>query len=87
MAGCDYRSCDVCGRKAFYDANLNYERGDPDNYRSPPFNEVGKPQTDNPESLEKYGLRLDYLGDWAVLCTECAKTHRCLIIPRVGNDD
>ena len=24
MAGCDYRSCDVCGAKTFYDANLNY---------------------------------------------------------------
>ena len=24
MALCDYRLCDVCGGKAFYDANLNY---------------------------------------------------------------
>lgn len=25
MAGADYRSCDVCGAKTFYDANLNYD--------------------------------------------------------------
>jgi len=25
------------------------------------------------------GHRLDYLGDWAVLCRDCAKTHRCVI--------
>ena len=24
---------------------------------------------------------LDYLGDWAVLCIDCAKTHRCVIVP------
>ena len=24
MALCDYRLCDKCNRKAFYDANLNY---------------------------------------------------------------
>jgi hypothetical protein len=25
MAAADYRHCDVCGCKAFYDANLNYD--------------------------------------------------------------
>lgn len=25
MAGADYRSCDVCGGKTFYDAGLGYE--------------------------------------------------------------
>lgn len=32
MALCDYRLCDACGGKAFYDANLNYseETGMPD---------------------------------------------------------
>jgi hypothetical protein len=28
MAAADYRLCDVCGRKTFYDANLNYEWDD-----------------------------------------------------------
>lgn len=25
MAGCDYYSCDVCGSKCFYDAEVNYQ--------------------------------------------------------------
>lgn len=25
MALADYRLCDICGRKTFYDANLNYD--------------------------------------------------------------
>ena len=25
MASCDYKSCDICGRKTFYDANLHYD--------------------------------------------------------------
>lgn len=25
MAGADYKSCDVCGCKTFYDANLDYD--------------------------------------------------------------
>lgn len=28
MASADYRSCDVCGCKTFYDANLNYDFND-----------------------------------------------------------
>ena len=23
---------------------------------------------------------LDYLGDWCVICRECAKTHKCVIV-------
>lgn len=72
MASCDYRLCDVCGGKAFYNANLNYDHAerenDPESYRI-----AGEPQ--------KWGTRLDYLGDWAVLCSECAKTHRTQIVP------
>ena len=55
MAMCDYRQCDVCGCKAFYDANLNYD------------DETGKP---------------DYVGDWAVICDDCAKTHKCVIVKK-----
>lgn len=25
MAGCDYRSCDVCDSKAYYDASVDYD--------------------------------------------------------------
>ncbi len=88
MALSDYRLCDICERKAFYDSKLNYQYGKcKGNYRIPeeydiPFNEVGEPQIDDPESVEEHGLRLDYLGDWAVLCQECAKTHKCVIVPR-----
>lgn len=59
MAKGDYRCCDICDGKVFYDANLNYETS-----TTPPF------------------YTLDYLGDWAVICTDCAKTHQCVIIPR-----
>ena len=30
MAMADYRQCDLCGCKAFYDANLNYDWPDKD---------------------------------------------------------
>lgn len=82
MAAGDYRSCDVCDCKAFYDANLNYEQG-PNEYNDhrPPYKIVGEPQFDKPENVEKYGYRLDYLGDWAVICNECSKTHKVVIVP------
>lgn len=57
MAYGDYRHCDVCDVKTFYDANLNYGV---DDYGSP--------------------FDLERLGDWAVLCVECAKTHKCVVI-------
>lgn len=61
MAAGDYRSCDVCGGKVFYDVNLNYDY----DQRMP----NGEP-------------KLDYLGDWAVICDDCAKTHKCVVVPR-----
>ncbi len=81
MAAADYRLCDVCDGKVFYDANLNYEQGRDDEWakRKAPFRwageEQGKPEHDD------WLLRLDYLGDWAVLCGECSKTHRTQIVP------
>jgi hypothetical protein len=79
MAKSDYRCCDICDQKVFYDANLNYADADerPDNE---PFKYVGVDQYDNPNLQQKYAIRLDYLGDWAVLCNECAKTHKCQIV-------
>jgi hypothetical protein len=59
VAGCDYRSCDRCRAKTFYDAQLDYDFNDPD------------------RPLGLYGL-----GDWAVLCEECAKTHKCVVVKR-----
>lgn len=78
MALADYRLCDVCEGKAFYDANLNYDIGrrGPDGKWVKPenaFRMAGQESAGNPS--------LDYLGDWAVLCADCAKTHKCVILP------
>ena len=56
MAMADYRLCDVCDCKTFYDAELQYD------FKRHP------------------GLGLYRLGAWAVLCTDCAKTHTIEII-------
>jgi hypothetical protein len=83
MALSVYRLCDVCGGKAFYDANLNYEDG-PNEHRpdDPPYRVAGAEQYDALEFNTKHGMRLDYVGDWAVICTNCAKTHQTAIVPR-----
>lgn len=59
LAKADYRLCDVCNGKAFYDANLNYEWLVKDG---------------------KHTMELDSLGDWAVICARCAKTHKCVVV-------
>lgn len=63
MASADYRLCDVCNQKAFYDADLAYEARGPYS----PFRVAGKSQGT---------VHLGRLGDWAVICIDCAKTHR-----------
>lgn len=79
MALADYRLCDVCGGKAFYDANLNYDTDASD--PRPPFRTAGREQIEN-SKLQKHGYRIDNLGDWAVLCRHCAQSHRTMIVPR-----
>jgi hypothetical protein len=71
MALADYRLCDVCGRKTFYDSNLNYD-----------FPERGQYGDEWDDQDKARGWRLERLGDWAVLCKECAATHECVIVPR-----
>lgn len=63
MALGDYYLCDVCGGKAFYDANLSYD-------------------FDREQAPVSYGcgMKLGYVGDMAVICDECAKTHTVAII-------
>lgn len=75
----DYRLCDVCGSKAFYDSNLNYGSS-PKDYGEP-YRIAGEPQFDTPEKCVNWGFRLDHVGDWAVVCNDCAKTHKCVIVP------
>lgn len=74
MARSDYRLCDVCYGKAFYDANLDYERPSDDR---PAYRIAGQPSAFN---------SLGYVGDWAVLCTDCAKTHRTAIVKIEGGE-
>jgi len=72
----DYRLCDVCGCKAFYDSNLNYE------YST--GNWDGKPIPEDEKAHwagEVADIRLDYLGDWAVICRDCrAKGYQTAIL-------
>ena len=70
MAYADYRLCDICGGKAFYDANLNYEFG---THKEPiPVEEL----------VENTNYGIDRLGDWAVICLDCANTHKCVIVKK-----
>lgn len=67
MAASDYRLCDVCAGKAFYDANLNYE-----------YTRDTSHSVRNAGSLMS-GTRLDYLGDWVVVCEDCIETHEIVL--------
>ncbi|WP_299314007.1 hypothetical protein [uncultured Halomonas sp.] len=81
MALADYKLCDLCDSKVFYDANLNYEQvGGFFSTGSTPFRVFGQDQYHDPEMSAKYGLCLDYLGDWAVICINCSKTHKTQIV-------
>lgn len=75
MAMADYRQCDMCGGKAFYDANLNYDW--PDKNGKDAWGKKVEPH----ELVRDSGHKLDHLGDWAVICTDCAKTHKCVVVP------
>lgn len=66
MAYADYRHCDVCGTKCFYDTNLNYEFRDSEWVE---LDEIDKAR----------GYKLDYLGQWAVICKDCMKDYEVVI--------
>lgn len=70
MAGCDYRSCDVCGGKAFYDANLPYT-----------FDEEGYSPYRTAGIDDGSRACLDRIGDWAVICQSCSPKFRTAIVP------
>lgn len=77
MAGADYRRCDQCDSKVFYDANLNYECGNGFDGKPIPPDQIAKLCGVE----QNWGSKLDWLGDWAVLCRDCAKTHKTVIVP------
>lgn len=52
MAKCDYRLCDLCNSKVFYDAEVDYDAYE------------------------------EQLGDWAVICSDCARDHRVMIVKK-----
>ena len=67
MALADYRLCDVCEGKVFYDANLNYDQG----------RDVAGEVRNAGHMLANTAL--DYLGDWVVICQDCAKEYECVV--------
>lgn len=73
MAAADYRLCDVCINKVFYDSNLNY---DYDGLGWVKFDEIDKQR----------GYSLDYLGDWICICKECSKTWE-VVVQKKGDID
>ena len=75
MALGDYRLCDVCDSKVFYDSNLNYEWPDKDG------NDSWGNKIEKVDMVRNSEYKLDYLGDWAVICSECAQTHKCIVVP------
>ena len=68
MAMADYKKCNVCGCKTFYDARLHWPEVGDELYYEHPITHEQLP----------YGA-----GDWAVLCPECAQTHK-LIVEKKG---
>jgi hypothetical protein len=73
MAAADYYLCDVCSSKCFYDANLNYEFPDKNGNDS-----WGKPIPKD-DLIKGTGHKLDYVGDMAVICRDCAKKHEVVV--------
>lgn len=85
MALADYKLCDMCGCKAFYDVGLNYDQGATE--ISIPYKTAGMPQSNSEEMNNKYGTTLERVGDWVVLCRDCAMTHRTKIVPIEPKED
>lgn len=79
MAAADYYLCDVCNAKCFYDANLNYESRDK-NGNDSWGNYIG-----DYEFVRGTTHKLDYTGDMAAICRDCAKTHKVVVIPIAGS--
>lgn len=84
MAGRDYRKCDVCGGKAFYDAELGYlYKGDEECQKEIGYWEEYDKQFPNTAPTliwpQDGGPTLHGLGDWKVICPLCAKTYEVVV--------
>lgn len=81
MASCDYRKCDNCGGKTFYDSDLHYEYFTEkwDEERGICYYDVSEGSPTLFNNSDKPGVRLYGVGAWAVLCEECSKTHEAVI--------
>lgn len=75
MAMADYFLCSVCGGKCFYDANLNWQ-----------MSTMQDPIPDD-EKVRGTWCRLDYCGDLAALCRDCAKTHQLVVQPAPAREE
>lgn len=78
MAAADYRLCDLCSGKAFYDSNLDYQFAGSNDYSGNEINEDNSARIAGEK--QPWGYKLQHLGDWAVLCDECARTHKTQIV-------
>jgi hypothetical protein len=72
MAAGDYKDCDKCGGKTFQDYGLDYDWADKNG------NDF---YGDKIKLVRGTNYSLHNLGDWTVLCQECAKTHKIIIVP------
>lgn len=69
MALSDYYLCDICERKTFYDAELNYlPEPDEDSYNENPTTNHRWPDGD--------------VGFMYVICKKCAETHEINIVKK-----
>ena len=71
MALADYYLCDICECKTFYDGNVPYGEYQEGIQQNP---KTGHPWPDG------------NVGDMAVLCRECAKTHQIAITPNAKHE-
>lgn len=86
MAMADYRLCDVCGGKAFYDSSLTYQwEGDKD-YSGEEIKNSDCCRIAGDQPAKHDGYKLGYVGDWAVICDTCAATHKTQIVPIEGSE-
>lgn len=67
----DWRLCDVCQGRVFYDADLAYDEPDAELGELP---------------VRGRGYTLNDLGDWQVICQECAKTHEVRVVRREASE-